>query len=55
MKDKEITNNSMIPIENFSQYAGGAKKVIIKHGALQQFVQGAEEASDFGPNKFPDE
>ncbi len=58
MKEVEITNSqtdSNIPIPNFSQYAGHDKKHVIKHGSLQKFIDGAEEASDYGPKVFPDE
>ena len=58
MKEVEINSsqaNSIIPVQNFSQYAGHDKKFIIKHGSLQKFVGEAEEASDYGPKMFPDE
>ena len=41
-------------MQNFNQYAQGTKKIIIKHGSLQQFMADTEEASNFGPAKFPD-
>jgi len=55
MKEKEIGDTTSIFLQNFSQFTSGSKKSIIKHGSLQYFVAGAEEASDFGPSKFPDE
>jgi len=55
MKEKEITTNPNMQASHFLQFTNGAKKIIIKHGSLQQFVQGAEEASDFAPTKFPDD
>jgi len=55
MKEKEITANPNMQDSQFVQFTNGAKKIIIKHGSLQQFVQGAEEASDFAPKMFPDE
>ena len=29
--------------------------LVIKHGSLQQFIDGAEEAGNFGYKMFPDE
>jgi len=57
MKEVEISDtdtNAAIPIQNFSQFAGN-KKFVIKHGSLQKFVEGAEEASDYGAKVFPDD
>ena len=57
MKEVEISDtetNAAIPIQNFSQLSGN-KKFVIKHGSLQKFVEGAEEASDYGAKVFPDE
>ncbi len=55
MKEKEISDTPNIKLQNFSQFTSDNKKSLIKHGSLQFFVAGAEEASDFGPSKFPDE
>lgn len=56
MKEIEIDNSrGNIPIQSFSQPSGQDKKFVIKHGSLQKFVDGAEEASDYGPKMFPDE
>jgi len=57
MKDIEITKtkqNPMIPIQNYSQYTDQDKKLLIKHGSLQKFVDSAEEAGDYSYMKFPD-
>jgi len=57
MKEVEISNtesDAVVPIQNFMQF-GGNKKFIIKHGSLQRFVEGAEEASDYGAKVFPDD
>lgn len=57
MKDIEITKtkqNAMIPIQNYSQYTDQDKKLLIKHGSLQKFVGGAEEAGDYSYKLFPD-
>jgi len=57
MKEVEISNtqsDAVVPIQHFMQ-SGGNKKFIIKHGSLQKFVEGAEEASDYGAKVFPDD
>lgn len=55
MKEMEIdASTGNVPIQNVTQHVGD-KKFIIKHGSIQKFVEGAEEASDFGPKLFPDE
>jgi len=57
MKDIEITKtkqNPMIPIQNYSQYTDQDKKLLIKHGSLQKFVDSAEEAGDYSYKLFPD-
>lgn len=57
MKETEIPDDlesMMLPTHSYTQYTGQDKKLIIKHGSLQKFVEGAEGAGDYGANKFPD-
>ena len=57
MKEIEITEikqNPAVPIQNYIQYTDHDKKLLIKHGSPQKFIEDAEEASDFSSKLFPD-
>jgi len=55
IKEKELPDKPIIQLETFSQFADATKKVIIKHGSLQQFIQNIDGgADDFSYSLFPD-
>jgi len=55
IKEKEIPDKPSIQLQSFSQFADATKKIIIKHGSLQQFIQNIDGgADDFSYSLFPD-
>lgn len=55
IKEKEISDKPNIQLQSFSQFADKTKKIIIKHGSLQQFVLDVDGgADDYSYSVFPD-
>jgi len=51
----EDEKHNMTPINNPSDLTDPNKKLTIKHGSVQKFIEDAEEAGNFGYKVFPDE
>jgi hypothetical protein len=51
----EEAKHNMTPMNDASDLGNKNKKLVIKHGSAQKFIEGAEEAGNFGNKLFPDE